>query len=62
MAGRGSEIRYAVTFDDLAYAIDEISHSRRLRPNRFADCSSVRVVALACAVVTNNVDDSSVYW
>jgi hypothetical protein len=27
MAGRGGEIVYAVTFDGLAYAIDEISHS-----------------------------------
>jgi hypothetical protein len=27
MAGRGGEIIYAVTFDGLAYAIDEISHS-----------------------------------
>jgi hypothetical protein len=27
MAGRRGEIVYAVTFDGLAYAIDEISHS-----------------------------------
>jgi hypothetical protein len=27
MAGRGGEIVYAMAFDGLAYAIDEISHS-----------------------------------
>jgi hypothetical protein len=30
--------------------------------NRSADCSSVRVVALALAVVENNVDASSLHW
>jgi hypothetical protein len=71
MASRGGEIIYAVTLDDFAYAIDEISHCRiaipRLRfrhvgsvHHRFADCSSLRVFALAVAVVENTVDASSV--
>jgi hypothetical protein len=52
MASRGGEIIYAVTLDDFAYAIGEISHCRiaipRLRfrhvgsvHHRFADCSSI---------------------
>ena len=67
MASRAGEIVYAVTFDDLAYAIDEISHCRnairlaRFRyvgsvHNRFADWSSVGLVTLAVTVVENNVD------
>jgi hypothetical protein len=74
MACRRSGILKAMAFDDLAYAIDEMrgccrrqgNAFRRLRfrhvgsvLKRFADCSSVEVVAPAIIVVKNTVDASS---
>jgi hypothetical protein len=62
--------------DDLAYAADEIRDCCRRRGNafrrlcfrhvgsvlnRFADCSSIGVVALALAVAENKVESQSVY-
>jgi hypothetical protein len=53
-----------MAFDDLAYAIDQPFRRLRFRHvgsvlKRFADCSSVEVVAPAVVVVTNSVDASS---